>query len=111
MSQPELVKETPMSLAEVNLEVAKIKKRDKELSFRTQRTDEYLQHFAVKDAHKLVETLKKLEIPRLKEEHIAKIVDLLPKTVDDLKGVLQGYTVTVTKDNLKKIVDEVVKFA
>lgn len=106
----EIKKETPLGLAELNLEVEKIKKRDKELSFRTLRTDEYLQQFVRKDAIKLIESLKKLNISRLKEEHIKKIADLLPKTVDDLKIILQGYTLTVTKENMKQIVDDVNKF-
>jgi len=104
-----IIKETPISMGEMKAEVEKIKKRDKELGFRTQRTDEYLQSFAKKDSLKLLEGLRKMEIPRLKEEHITKIVDLMPKSVDDLKVILQGYTVTVTKENMAKIVEEVAK--
>jgi DNA-directed RNA polymerase subunit F len=33
----------------------------------------------------------------------------LPRTVEDLKVILQGYTITLTKDNMQKIVDEVAK--
>ena len=36
------------------------------------------------------------------EQGIAKIVDLLPKTTEDLKAILQAYTVTITKENMKK---------
>ena len=39
------------------------------------------------------------------------IADIIPETVDDLKMILQGYTLTVTNDNLKKIVDVTSKFA
>lgn len=110
MTIPQTIKEIPLSLAEVKEEVDKIKKRDKELGFRTQKTDEYLQQFAKEGTIKLIDSLKKLKIARLKDEYIVKIVDLLPRTVDDLKTILQGYTVTVTKDNMKKIVEEVNKF-
>ena len=110
MSAPKIIKETPLSMAEVKKEIDKIKKRDKELGFRTLRTDEYMQQFVTEDGIKLIDILKKLKITRLKEEYIVKIVDLLPQTVEDLKVILQGYTVTVTKDNMKKIVDEVNKF-
>ena len=106
MSAPKIVKETPLSMAEVKQEIDKIKKRDKELSFRTQRTDEYMQQFVKEDTLKLIDTLKKMKITRLKEEYIVKIVDLLPRTIVDLKVILQGYTVTVTKDNMKDIIDE-----
>ena len=111
MSNPETIEEKPISLAEVKEEVEKIKKRDKELSFRTAKTEEYINQFAKKESLKLVETLKKMEIARLKEEHIAKIADILPKTVEDLKVVLQGYTITITKENMSKIVEEVNKIA
>jgi len=110
MSAPEIIKEIPLSMAEVKEEVEKIKKRDKELSFRTQRTDEYLQQFTDANSIKLIDSLKKINIARLKDEYIVKIADLMPKTVDDLKIILQGYTVTITKENMKKIIDEVNKF-
>ncbi len=110
MTAPQVLKETPICMAQLKKEVDNIKKRDKELSFRTQRTDEYLAQFVHKDATKLVETLKKLDVARLKDEHIIKIADCLPKTVDDLKIILQGYTLTITKENMKKIVDEVNDF-
>ena len=110
MTAPKIISEVPLSMAEVKREVDKIKKRDKELSFRTQRTDEYLQQFVKEDSIKLIDALNKLKITRLKGEYIVKIADLLPRTVEDLKIILQGYTVTVTKDNMKKIVDEVNKF-
>ena len=111
MSTPEILSEKPMAMAEVKEEIEKIKKRDKELAFRTARTEEYLNHFAKKESLKLIEALQKLKMSRLKEEHIVKIADLMPKTVDDLKFILSGYTITLTKDNLSKIVEEVKKVA
>ena len=111
MTAPEIVKEIPISIAEVKKEIDKIKKRDKELGFRTARTEEYLNFFANKESLKLIDSLKKLEISRLKEEHIVKIADLMPRSVEDLKIILQGYTVTITKDNMTKIIEEVAKFS
>ncbi|MBR9699755.1 hypothetical protein GOV09_04830 [Candidatus Woesearchaeota archaeon] len=110
MSAPKIIKEHPISMSELKTEIDKIKKRDKELGFRTNRTEEYIHQFIKEDTSKLVESLKKLNISRLKDEQVIKIVDLLPRSVEDLKVVLHGYTVTVTKDNMKKIVDEVNKF-
>jgi len=109
MSTPDILKETPISMAEVKEEIEKIKKRDKELAFRTARTEEYLNFFANKDSLKIIDNLKKLKLTRLKEEHIIKIADLMPTSVDDLKIILQGYVITLTKDNMQKIIDEVNK--
>ena len=60
---------------------------------------------------KLVDELTKLDIPRLRGTHIIKIADLIPETVDDIKVILQGYALTVTTDNMKKIVGVTSKFA
>lgn len=108
---PEILKETPVSMAEVKEEIEKIKKRDNEPNVRIQKTEEYIGQFVKHNSKKIQEAkekITKLDVPRLKEEQIIKIADLLPTTVEDLKLILQGYTLTVSNDNLKKIV-EVVK--
>jgi DNA-directed RNA polymerase subunit F len=111
---PEMLKETPMTMAEVKSELARIKKKEEELSFRSNKTDEYLQNVDILSLQKAEELRKKLEglkLPRLKPEHIVKIIDVLPTSVNDLKVLLQGYTVTVNQDNMKKIVDVVQGYA
>ena len=99
-----------MSLFELKEELSKIKKRDKELNFRANKVEEYLNQFVhIKDKQyqEIVEKINKLQIPRLKEQHIYKIIDLMPETVEDLKIILQGYTITVNNENMKKIVDTI----
>ncbi len=111
--QPTVISETPITMAELKEGVAKIKKRDPEPSFRVTRTEEYLQAFeilTIKKAAELSEKLAKLSIPRLRDMHINKIIDLLPTDVNDLKSILQGYTITVSNENLKKIVDTVKEY-
>ncbi len=111
--EPKILSETPVSMAELKAEMAKIKKREEEPSIRIQRMDDYLNSFSLLSPAKnkeLVEALEKLEIPRLKIEHIIKISDLRPKTVEELEVILQGYTISVTKESMKKIIDEVAKF-
>lgn len=113
MGAPNIMEEKPITMAELKEELNKIKKRDKELNFRANKTQEYLSQFTKQDYDKikgLIDKINKLKIPRLKEEHIIKIIDLMPKTVDDLKSILQGYTVTVKSDNMKKIVEVIKNF-
>ncbi|RMF05410.1 hypothetical protein D6764_04790 [Candidatus Woesearchaeota archaeon] len=108
MGKPEVISEEPMNMVEVKAELSKIKKRDEELNFRANKTEEYLQQLHLPSkakAKELYEKLVALEIPRMKDVHIHKIIDILPRTVQDLKVVLQGYTLTVKQDNQKKIVD------
>lgn len=114
MTRPELIKETPITITELKEEIRKIKKRDGELNFRASKTEEYLEQFvsvSQKKAEEIKEKIEKLAIPRLKEEHIIKIIDLMPTNVEVLKVILQAYTITVTQENIKKIVGVVQEYA
>ena len=109
-----IVTESPLGMYEVKDELHKIKGRDKELSFRAQKTADYLDqmvNMSHSAAKALVTGLTKLEVPRLKEQHILKLVDVLPTTSKDVKTVLQGYALTVTNENLKKIADTIAEVA
>jgi DNA-directed RNA polymerase subunit F len=46
----------------------------------------------------------------LKEDHIVKIIDLMPVNVADLDVLLQGYPITISKENQAKIVDTIGPF-
>ncbi len=114
MPRPKIIEETSISMADLKSELSKIKKRDKELSFRANKTMEYLGQFSsidAKNAKDLYDKIDKLGIPRIKDVHINKIVDLLPKSVEDLKVVLQGYPITVKKEDMEKIVKAVSSFS
>lgn len=107
MVKPTIIKEEAMSLVDVRAELNKIKKRDEELGFRAGKTEDYLNHFvklSEKQAQELTKKLEGLKIPRLKDIHIKKIIGILPKTAEELKVLLQGYTLTVKEDAIKKIV-------
>jgi len=104
----EILSETPMSAAQLKEELKKIKQKDKELNYRAAKTEEHLDHIeAHKDTKPLFEKLSKLGIQRLREQHINKIIDIMPATVKDLKVILQGYTISINNENMKKIVDAV----
>lgn len=102
--------EEPISMVDLKEELKTIKKRDTELNFRSAKTEEYLNQFVEIDKKDAVEIEKKIEdlnIPRFKPDLIKKIVDILPVTTEEVKIVLQGYTISVTKENMKKIADVV----
>ena len=112
MADMQIISESPIDTSQLRKELEKIRKRDNELNFRAQRTEEYLQQVAaLKNADDLFDKLMKLNIPRLKEQHVHKIIDLMPATVSELKVVLQGYTLTVNNDAMKKIVDTISEFS
>ncbi len=107
MPKIEVLSEEPLSMAEMKDELGKIKKRDEELNFRSEKTHEHLKEFIklkAKDFKELKGKLEKLDIPRVKTNHINKLIDTLPRTVEELKVIMSGYTLTISADNMKKIV-------
>ena len=110
MTKPEILSEIPTNVSEVKEALKAIQKRDEELNFRAAKTQEYLDQFVKlkpKEAKDLYKNIEDLQVPRLKPEHIHKLIDILPTMADEVKMVLQGYTITVTKENLGKLADTV----
>jgi DNA-directed RNA polymerase subunit F len=113
MFAPKIIEEVPVGMGELKDELERIKKRDKELGYREGRTEEYLSHFHMLSSEKREELKKKLEglnVPRIRDVHILKIIDIMPKTMEELKMIIQGYPITVNNENLKKIVETVLKY-
>lgn len=111
MADVQILLETPVNIYQLKKELERIKKRDNELNFRANKTEEYLAQIAtLKSADELLDRILKLNIPRLKEHHIHKIIDVAPTSVNDLKVVLQGYAVSVNNESMKKIVDTINEF-
>ena len=103
MGDMQIISETPINIYYLKKELEKVKKRDSELNFRANRTEEYLNQAASnKNMDGLFDKMMKLNIPRLKEQHIHKIIDITPTTLNDLKVILQSYTVTVNNESMKK---------
>ena len=113
MVNPTIIEEKPITLVEVKKDVKKIEKRDEELNYLTGRTKDYVDHFVKltqKKETELIEKLNSLNLTRLKEEHIVKIVDFLPKNVEDLRVVLQAYPLSLPKKDEELIVNAVKEF-
>ena len=109
----EILEEKPINIILVNEEIKKIKKKYKEVNYRVGKVEEYL-HYFVKlkpnEEKQLREELINLQIPRLKEEHIHKLIDIMPTTADDVKMVLEAYPITVTKANCEEIAKVIKKY-
>lgn len=106
----EIIEEKPINAVGLKEEIEKIRKRDKELGIRAMKTEEYLKaliQMSPAKQRELFDKLVALKIPRLKEQHIHKIIDILPTRPEDARLVLQGYTITVSNENLKKIADAI----
>lgn len=113
MSKPEILEKKPVSIAEVKDLLKTIHKRDEELTFRGGKTEDYVNEISsltLKKTKELMKKIEELDIPRLKEQHIVKIVDTMPESPEHLKVIFSGFNVTITKDNLKKIADVVKEY-
>ena len=111
MADTQIISENPINIYQLKKELERIKKRDSELNFRANKTEEYLNQVAtLKNTDELFDRIMKLNIPRLREQHVQKIIDIAPTTINDLKVIVQGYTITLNNESMKKIVDTVNEF-
>jgi len=109
MSSIEILDEKTLNLAGLKEKLEKVKKRDKDLSARSIKTYDYISKHA-KDGKKvknIKDKLSNLDILRLKERHINKIVDIKPKNIDELKAVLSGENLTLKQDDLNKVLEAI----
>lgn len=114
MTKPEITEEESLNLVEVKKVISKIKKRDEELNFRAARLEDYLNNFAKttqKDASAMQKDIEELEVPRLKKEHVDALVNFKPTTAEDFKVVMQGFSITINKENRDKILGVLKKYA
>ena len=114
MANIEIISENPLTLSELKENLEEVKKKNKELTPRAQKTYEYLQKFSnltKKDIEKLKKDLESLNISRLKDRHIAKIIDIQPKEIDTLKVILSNENITLKQEDLKKVIDTLNKNA
>ncbi len=114
MPTPQFISETPLALADVKAAVDMLQKRDQELNFLSNKTKEYLEQFSPlpeKKREELYTKLAALNLTRLKEEHFCKIIDFLPKNLDELKVVLQSYPLSLSKKDQESIAAVMQEFA
>ena len=115
MANPKLIEQKPISLGDTKVLLKKIEKRDEELNYLSNKAKEYLDTFvklSIKDKDELSQKLLDLKLTRLKEEHISKIIDFLPKNVDELKIILQAYPLSMPKKDqeaIVKVVDDYIR--
>ena len=106
--EAKIVSEQPISLSELKAEINKVKSQEKEPSIRVTKVEDYLNSIsplAQEKEKELIEAIKKLNVPRLKDQYLVKIADMVPQTLDDLKVIMQGYAISISTDNMKKIVE------
>jgi len=114
MSKPEVIEKVPTNIVEVKVALEKVKEQEPELNFRAAKTMEYCEDFAhisEKEAKELLEKLRGLEISRLREQHLHKLIDLMPVSEKHVKIILSGMNVTPTAESAKKIAETISEYA
>jgi DNA-directed RNA polymerase subunit F len=100
-------------MSELKEELKDIKKRDTELGFRTAKVVEQLEVLKIvkqKDAEEMLAKIQKLNISRFKDAYIYKIIDLMPANMTELKNIIQSYALSVTNENLEKILEVLAEY-
>ncbi|MBI4448006.1 hypothetical protein HY643_03420 [Candidatus Woesearchaeota archaeon] len=113
MVEVKMLNEKGLSHNEVMDKLKYVEKRDGKLNFRAEKTKGYLNLFTKlksKEANDLKKELEGLDIPRLRDKQIVKLVDLLPQDMDSLKVVLSGEALNLKAEDLKKIIDVTKKY-
>ena len=109
MTEIEIIEEKPISLIELKEKVATIK-TEKEPGLRAKKIAEYINDFAKgkikrKDVEEVKKKLKGLDILRLNERCITKIIDIQPEDTDSLRMLLGSENITIKQEDLNKIVE------
>jgi len=108
MPDLKMISETPLSLVETKERLKDIKKRDTELGIKATKSFEYLTtfvHLDKKQADELASKINALNIPRLRDRHIVKIIDMMPQDLDSIKIIFTGDNITIKPEDLKRILD------
>ena len=95
-----IINQEPLSFAEVK---AMIKEK--------QELEKFIKTFSKikpEDAESLKQDIEKLGILKIKQEHIVKIVDLLPEDASDLNKIFVD--VSLNEEETKKILDVIKKY-
>ncbi|HLC81763.1 MAG TPA: hypothetical protein VJH68_03830 [Candidatus Nanoarchaeia archaeon] len=107
MVSPQFVEEKTVTLSEAKEILAKIALKDGKLNYLSNKAKEFLEQLVILPEEKNQDLIKKLErlgLIRLKPEHINKIIDFMPQSIDDLKIVLQAYPLSLPKKDQEEIV-------
>lgn len=88
------------------------KGKEKELGYEQKNALEFLRKFSKMSEKKASEMAEELsKIGRLKEKHIIMVMDMMPKTQDELRVLFANEIVSPTEDEKKKILSVVKKYS
>lgn len=112
MGNYEVVSKEPISAIEVQ-DIVKSKEKDRELTYREEKVKEYLKKtikLKKKDFTSAKKEIEGLQIPRLEEEHIIKILEILPKNGTELRAIVSHSGTVLVDESVNSILDILNKY-
>lgn len=110
MSNYEILEKEAISNSQVKeiLDKRVEEQEERELRYREEKTIEYLKNqktFSVEEFNSIKEEIVALDIPRLDEEHIVKIIDLMPTNGTQLRAITSHSGIILVDENATAILD------
>ncbi len=103
-----IIKKTPLTLAEIK-ELIENKTESKKVEMMREYINKFLK-LNPDEAKKFREELKQLNIPKLDDEYIVKIVDIIPIDAEDIRKIFVGSHISLNQDEIQKILDIAKKY-
>ena len=110
--EAKISEQLPMSCFEVREYLVRLTKESTELGYRAGKVLEYLNsviEIDTKTHNTLKQALLDLGIARLRERHVVKLLDIVPRDVQTLKGVLSGEALVLKQeefDQIQQVINE-----
>lgn len=103
----EIASKKQVSVTEV-FDIINKKSKDKELTYREEKIKEFLKKhnkISFKEFLEIKKKIEELKISRLEEEHIIKIVDIMPENGTQLRSLVQNTGIVLVDDIANNILD------
>ena len=113
MANYEVISKTNISTTEI-LDSIEKKSKDVELTYREEKILEFLKKtnkLNLKDFNKAKKELMELEIPRLEEEHMIKVLEIMPTDGTQLRAIVSHSGTILVDENMTKILDVLKKYS
>ena len=112
MIEYDVIEETPITIAEAKEVMKKVSV--KEQTFEQKHAKENakkMSKLSAKEAESMKKELAALNMRKLKDDNIIKIIDIMPKTPEEIGVVLLGSKTLFNKDETESILEIVKKYA
>lgn len=104
----DVIEKRPVTVVEAKVILKEVKKKNYEQNM----AFEYAAKFAKlteKKAAKMLEELTQAGIPRIKDRHLVKLIDVMPETPEEVRAVFSKEDITLNKEDTDKILEILAK--